>query len=197
MKSKHWPVCAAVLGMVFTAPSHAAERGNVVLGAGVNAATLAPRHAGPEDHGVGLELSAGFAFGSRWSVIAITSGAQLDDAAGESFTLGHLDALAQRRFGASERRLQPHLEAGLSRRSARFASTDGVAGEARRHAGWGPTVGAGISYAITPSLSLGATWRHTFGEFSGKACPSDAEAIRTCATSTRLGAGFSWYPGRR
>lgn len=184
------------LGAAASTPAVATEGGGVVLGAGLSGAHLSPRHVGGSESGVGLDLSAGYEFGPRWAALMRTSGARLDNASGDSYTLGHLDVLAQYRFRGDGRRVQLHVEGGLTRRNAQFgrATDDTVA--TRRQAGWGPTLGAGVKYQTRPSLALQATLHHTLGEFSSEECSSRGERVQTCATSSRLSLGFNWYPGR-
>ncbi len=186
-----------VLGAGALMPAAAAEPGGIVLGAGLNGAMLSPRHSGDTERGIGLELSAGYVLGPRWAVLAKTSGARLEDASGDNYTLGHLDLLGQYRFRSEGHRFQPHLEGGLTRRTAQFARTIDDSRVTRRHAGWGPTLGAGVSYGLRPALALQASLRHTFGEFSGEECSAGGDRVQTCATSTRLSVGFNWTPGRR
>ncbi len=197
MKTLSALLSVLALGAGLSQAAMAAERSGVILGAGLNGATLSPRRSGGNQSGLGMELSARYDFGSRWMAFAKTSGASLDDATGTSYTLGHLDLLAHYRFRTDTRRFHPHLEGGFSRRTAHYTSTAEDEVTTRRQAGWGPTFGAGVSYALTPSFAFNASLHHTLGEFSSEQCSSRGDSVRTCATSTRLSVGFNWYPGRR
>lgn len=167
------------------------------LGAALNTATFKAKEFDRTQSGAGVALSAGYQFSHRFAVIGATSGARIDDPLGESYTLGHLDLLGRYSFLRPGGRATPHASAGVTRRTARFIDPAEPDGPTTRRDSTAATVGLGLDYRLTPSISLAASLNYTGGSISGNSCPSGTEQVRSCADSTRLALGVNWHPRRR
>lgn len=143
--------------------------------------------------GGGLGLSLGYGITPGFALHLSTSGAVLRPGSDDRWLLGHADVEARFNFVDDIRAWVPHLAVGVGVRTANF-EVDG-AGDAQGdwHGNPGFTLGGGMGYFVSPSVSLDASLRYSFGNLRQLDCPKSGETVRTCATSTRLNLGASWY----
>ncbi len=144
--------------------------------------------------GGGAGVSLGYGFRPGFALHVSTSGAALNHPEGDHHLLGHVDVEARFAAVREGRAWTPHLAVGAGTRSVRWGMPEDADGSAEWHGNPGLTVGGGVSYFATPSMSLDLAMRYGFGNLKEMRCPEGGAAERTCATSTRLNIGFTWYP---
>lgn len=143
--------------------------------------------------GGGLGLNVGFGFNPGFALHLSTSGAVLDPAGGDNWLLGHADLEARFNFADASRSWVPHLAVGVGFRTANFEVDNDADPVGEWHGNPGFTMGGGISYFLSPSVSMDAFLRYSFGNLRRLTCPKSGETSSTCATSTRLNLGASWH----
>lgn len=143
--------------------------------------------------GGGLGVNVGFGISPGFALHLSTSGAVLSPAGGDHWLLGHADLEARFNFADAFRRWVPHLAVGVGLRTANFEVENATDPVGDWHGNPGFTMGGGISYFLSPSVSMDASLRYSFGNLRRLTCPKSGETSRTCATSTRLNLGASWH----
>jgi opacity protein-like surface antigen len=144
--------------------------------------------------GGGLGLSLGYGFTPGFGLHLSTSGAALKPSTGDTQLLGHLDLESRFTFVREGRAWAPHLAVGAGTRSIRWSPPTDGDGPNEWHGNPGLTAGGGVSYFASPSVSLDLALRYGFGNLKQMRCPEGQDAVRTCATSTRVNVGATWYP---
>jgi opacity protein-like surface antigen len=173
-------------------PEGSSARG-LSLGMYVSSASLFIVENRSTTYGSGIGLSVGYGVTDRFGLHASTSGAVLKPSASNIWLLGHADLEARWTFASEARRWAPHLAVGVGARTASFDVLDEEA-EKDWRSDPGITLGGGASWFVAPGVSLDASLRHSFGNLGDMRCPQGGEVASTCATSTRLNLGASWYP---
>jgi len=148
---------------------------------------------GSTSFGGGMGLSLGYGFTPGFALHASTSGALLKPSAGDSQLLGHVDLEARFTFADEARAWAPHLALGVGARTASQGPLDDGNGPTEWHGNPGLTAGGGLSYFLTPAVSLDLALRYSFGNLKRMSCPEGEGTVRSCATSTRLNLGATWY----
>jgi opacity protein-like surface antigen len=147
--------------------------------------------------GGGLGVSVGYGFGDRFAIHALTTGAFMTPSDQDDYILSHVDIEGRYTPGRRSTAWAPHVALGVTGRTGHFVVPETAGGGTTQRTTFGLTAGGGISYNLTPATSLGWSLRYTFGNIEERKCPDSADAVRTCATSTRANFGVSWHPFAR
>lgn len=143
--------------------------------------------------GGGIGLSVGYGFSERFSLHLTSHGSWMLPDTDDSYALTHVDVEGRYAFRSTGSRWAPSIAAGITARTGQFdvPVAQGSRREARTSAG--ATVGGGIGFQLSPSVTLDGGLRYTFGNFNRSGCPSTA-GERECATSVRSSVGVIWHP---
>jgi opacity protein-like surface antigen len=163
------------------------------LGLHASSASLSLVEDGSTTFGGGMSLSIGYGFTPRFSLHASTAAAVLRPSGEDRWLLGHADVEGRLNFSGGDRDWVPHIALGLGMRTANFEIGDSRDEIGEWHGNPGLILGGGLGYFLSPRVSIDASLRYGFGNLRQMSCPEKGEAPRTCATSTRLNVGASWY----
>jgi opacity protein-like surface antigen len=163
------------------------------LGVHASSASLSLVEDGSTTFGGGMSLGIGYGFTSRLALHASTSGAVLRPSGDNRWLLGHADIEGRLNFTDGDRKWVPHLALGVGIRTANFEIGDSREQIGEWHGNPGLVLGGGLSYFPASRVSLDASLRYGFGNLRQMSCPEKGDGPRTCATSTRLNVGASWY----
>lgn len=159
------------------------------LSAHVDGAALVVNDGSDTLTGPGASLTIGYGLMPGFAVLASLSGARLTGGLGEPFALDHLD-LAGRWHLGPRRRLVPHLDLGVTHRVTSLKAPGRLARVPSSRTTIG--VGVGLNYYFRPTVAIGGTLKYGIGDVAGNDCPTTGS--RTCAASTRVQLGLSWFP---
>lgn len=191
---------AATLSLLLLSAPAAGQSGPVSgptaglsLGVHASSASLSLVEDGSTTFGGGMSLGIGYGFTPRLALHASTSGAVLRPSGDDRWLLGHADLEGRLNFTDGDRGWVPHLALGVGIRTANFEIGESREQIGEWHGNPGLLLGGGLSYFPSPRVSLDASLRYGFGNLRQMGCPEKGDAPRTCATSTRLNVGASWY----
>jgi len=143
--------------------------------------------------GLGLELAYGFSSGLSLFLDVAGGGLDSEDAEDDAIdSTVQLDLGARMNFGGGRRALVPFLEAAVSGIALQGESdTD----EEVIYSGPGVTIGGGVQYFISRTLSLNAGVRLTNGALTTVEIDGDDEEVDDQHyTSSRVILGATWHP---
>jgi opacity protein-like surface antigen len=190
---------ATLMLLLLTAPvaaqSGAAPGSTTGLSVGLHAssASLSLVEDRSTTFGGGMSLGIGYGFTPRIALHVSTAGAVLRPSSEHRWLLGHADVEGRLNFTDGDRDWVPHMALGLGLRTANFEIGESREQIGEWHGNPGLVLGGGLSYFPSPRISIDASLRYGFGNLRQMSCPEKGEAPRTCATSTRLNVGASWY----
>jgi opacity protein-like surface antigen len=142
------------------APERFTTRG-LQFGAGLTGARSSVEGGESSTDGIGVSFQVGYGLTRRLALVAGVTGTTMD---GGSYALAHLDLGG--RFLLSEARLRPYLQAALTGRLAREEIPEHFDDTVLQFRGFGPSVGAGVEYGVSPeaAVDVGLTW--TAGDYT-------------------------------
>jgi hypothetical protein len=144
--------------------------------------------------GGGGAFVVGYGFSNNFSVHSGTSSSWVMPSGGDDFVLSHVALEGRYRIGSG--RFTPHVSLGVSSSTASFGDSpwSSSGDKLTKRTMVGVATGAGVSYFVAPATTLDWSVRHTSGNVR---CPDNSAADSACPTSTRVSAGFTWYPSNR
>ena len=144
--------------------------------------------------GLGLEL--GWGFSSGLALFLAADGGSLDRDEVDDVEIDRrvqVDLGARMNFGAGRRRLVPFLEAAFT---GLVLEAEGAVANGAEYGGAGISIGGGVQYFVSPSISLNAGLRTTAGAITEVKVEGEDEddVDDQFFTTSRILLGATWHP---
>lgn len=111
--------------------------------------------------GIGISLHGGYGFTRRLSLFAGGTGTTMESG---KYALAHVDLGS--RFLLSEAQLRPYVQAGWTGRLAREEIPEHFDDRVVQIRGFGPSVGAGVEYGVSPEAAVDVGLVYTGGDYT-------------------------------
>jgi hypothetical protein len=160
------------------------------VGGGIEGTSVAVEDTDETDSGTGFGLTVGYGFTPKLSIYGHLSAANVEDADGFEYGVGHFDIGSRVHFRAPANRVIPFVQAGLSSR----ALSQDFDGDEVEASGFGFAVGGGANIHFNPAVAFTASAIWSLGSVGNfKVNGTDVDVDSEGMTTARVHIGITWF----